>query len=45
LPAEKALDEIIHLKGKSFDPDLVDIFVQIFSNILMIKDPFSEKNG
>jgi len=40
--AEKALDEIILLKGKSFDPDLVDVFVQIFSDILFIKDQFSE---
>jgi putative two-component system response regulator len=43
--AENALKEIIQLKGNNFDPDLVDAFIQIFSNILSIKDQFSDKKS
>jgi len=42
---ENALNEIIQCKGKHFDPDLVDAFVHIFSDVLEIKDLFSENNG
>jgi len=41
---DDTLNEIIQLKGKSFDPDLVDAFIQIISEIIMVKDQFSENN-
>jgi putative two-component system response regulator len=44
-PAENALNEIIKLKGTSFDPDLVDAFEEIFLDVLLIKEQFSENNG
>ncbi|ETR71168.1 MAG: two-component system response regulator [Candidatus Magnetoglobus multicellularis str. Araruama] len=41
-PSDEALNEIILLKGKHFDPDLVEAFVQIFPDILKVKDQFSD---
>ncbi|KPA13431.1 chemotaxis protein CheY [Candidatus Magnetomorum sp. HK-1] len=42
-PVEEALEEILKLKEKSFDPDLVKIFEEIFSEILIVKSRFSDK--
>ncbi|MBF0450867.1 MAG: response regulator [Candidatus Magnetomorum sp.] len=42
-PVEEALDEMIKLKEKSFEPDLIDAFEKILPEILIIKEQFSDK--
>ena len=39
-PVEEALDFLQRYKGKNFDPDLVDKFVEILPEILRIRDTF-----
>jgi len=41
-PVEEAMDEMIKLQGKSFDPDLIDAFVSILPEILAVKAQFTD---
>jgi len=43
-PVEKALEEIVNLKEKNFDPELVEAFVEIFPQILDFKSRFTDKS-
>lgn len=40
-PVEKAADEIKRLKGVNFDPELTDLFLEIFDKILEAKNKYS----
>jgi HD-GYP domain-containing protein (c-di-GMP phosphodiesterase class II) len=41
-PEEKVLEEIISLSGTKFDPELVDIFFEIFPNIKQVQRLYPE---
>lgn len=41
-PVEKALDFIKEQRGEHFDPSLVDCFLDVFPEILKVKERYAE---
>lgn len=39
---EAAIEEMVRLRGSKFDPELIDIFIEILPNIKSIADKYSE---